>query len=462
MTVQLTNAQMAVARRLMNSGSNPFSSSTRSQWWGGTFSSGDNAKHNLYYDFGYPGFDELTFHHFYNMWRRNGIAKALVEKTGSKTWESLPRLLEQEETHEETALEASIRQRFSDLRLWQVLAETDKRSMVGKYAGVIFQLNDGKHYNEPVEGTVPGGLEGIISVISAWEGQLEPSSWDTDSSSPNYGKPTMFRFNESSVDPEQGKTRSFSVHPDRAFVWSKDGTTWGESKLEPCYNAILDMEKIRGAGGEGFWKNAKAQPVLNASMEVDFNSLASMLGTDLEGLPDALDEVVAKWNKGFDQSMLLQGIEAKTLGITLPQPEEFFTVAIQEVAASWPIPQKILVGMQTGERASTEDAREWAQVNMSRREMLVIPNIMDIVRRLEAWGILPELDWYIEWGDLTSPTLEEKASLADKMASVNQRMFATGDVVFTDDELREVMGYKALEDEGFSEVGGEEEGDGEE
>jgi hypothetical protein len=102
--------------------------------------------------------------------------------------------------------------------------------------------------------------------------------------------------------------------------------------------------------------------------------------------------------------------------------------------------------MQSGERASTEDAREWAQTIMSRREGETIPNIMDIVRRFVAWGILPERDWRVQWADLTAPTLAEKLEIVDIMAKVNQAMQATGDAVFTDDEMREVAGYDPLED----------------
>jgi len=451
-TLQLNTRQMAAARRLLANSSNPFDGAGVSRWWGGTFSSGENAKHNLYYDFGYPRFDELTFYHFYNTYRRNGIARALVEKTAGKTWQDAPCLRETSDlSADETQLEADVRQRLDDIRFWQALRETDARSMVGKYAGLIFQLADGKAYDQPVD-RVPGGLDGIISVLPAWEGQLEPSSWDLDPASPAYGKPSMFRFNESSVDPETGKVRSFTVHPDRVLVWSKDGTTWGESRLEACYNALLDMEKVRGAGGEGFWKNAKSQPILQAEKDIDFNQLAAMLGTDIAGLPDALDDVVARWSKGFDQSMVTQGIDVKTLGVTLPQPEEFFNVALQEVAASWPIPQKILVGMQTGERASTEDAREWAQTNMSRRSGMVVPNILDIVRRFEQWGILPERDWFVDWADLTAPTLDEKLAIGEKMAKINSHMFATGEAVFTDEEIRRVAGYEAAPDEVLSEV----------
>lgn len=456
MTVQLTNRQMAVARRLIgrttvNSVQHP--GGIDPVWYGGVFAGGDNAKHNLYHDFGYPKINGLGFYDFYYTYRRNGWASGLVKKTVNKTWQDAPTLREVEGEHEETTLEAAIRQHFSAIRFWQHLREADSRSMVGKYAGVIFQLADGRPYHDPVD-QVPGGIEGVISVLPAWEGQLEPSSWNTDPESPDYGKPSMFRFNESSVDPETGKVRSFTVHPDRAYIWSKDGTTWGESQLESCYNALMDMEKVRGAGGEGFWKNAKSQPVLTADPEVDFNSLATMLGTDLEGLPDALDEVVSKWSKGFDESLLLQGMKAEALSVTLPQPEEFFNTALQEVSASWPIPQKILTGMQTGERASTEDSREWAQTNMSRRSTMVVPNIMDIVGRMVRWGMLPESDWFLSWPDLTAPTLEEKLAIGEKMAKINQVMLATGDVVFTDDEMRTVAGYEPLNDPAFTEFGG--------
>lgn len=384
-----------------------------------------NHKHNIAYDFGYPTQTEITFDLAYRMWRRHGIARALVTKTSGKTWQEHPALREYEDDHEETALERGIRQHFASIRMWQAMATTDERSMVGKYGGVLLRLADGQGWDKPV-GSVSGGIEGLVGVIPAWEEQLQVSAWDTDPASTTYGQPKMFMFNEAAVDAEEGKFRSFTVHPDRVYVWSKDRTTWGESKLESCYNALLDVEKVRGAGGEGFWKNAKSQPILQAAPDVNFDQLAKMLGTNMEGLPDALDEVVSKWSKGFDVSLTLQGMEAKTLQVTLPSPEHFYNIALQEIAASWPIPQKVLVGMQTGERASTEDAREWAQINMSRRSMMVVPNIMDIVDKLERVGVLPERDWYIDWSDLTAPTQGEKMDVVGKMADVNQKMAATG------------------------------------
>ncbi len=127
-------------------------------------------KHNHYRDFGWP--ENLTFQQFYAMYNRNGLAKGAVERTVLKTWQDAPEIWETAKAKEST-LEADIRQRFDDLRVWQVLAEADRRAMVGGYAGVILRFRDDRGFREPVD-TVPGGLDGIAEVIPAWGGAGAP------------------------------------------------------------------------------------------------------------------------------------------------------------------------------------------------------------------------------------------------------------------------------------------------
>ena len=130
--------------------------------------------------------------------------------------------------------------------------------------------------------------------------------------------------------------------------------------------------------------------------------------------------------------------------VNLPSPEHFFAIALQSFAATFSAPLKILVGSQTGERASTEDSAEWAKVNMSRRTNRVIPRIRAFVARLERFSILPARDWHLEWVDLTESSMGEKIDRADKMASVNQKM---GDeIIFTGDDIRGVVGMEPLSD----------------
>jgi uncharacterized protein len=416
------------------------------------------AKHNHYRDFGYP--EHLTFAQIYAMYQRNGFARAGIDKTIGKTWQDMPALWETEKPTE-SALEADIRQRFADLRIWQRLAETDRRSMVGGYAGAILRFADSKRFQEPVN-NVPGGLAGLVEVIPAWAGQLSVSSWDTDETSENYGQPTMYSFNEAEIPSAatnsntETRTRSFQLHPDRVILWSTDGTVHAESALAPGYNDLLTMEKVAGAGGEGFWKNAKSAPILSIDKDARLEEMAQAMGVAPDAVADAMNDQVEDWQKGFDRLLMLQGMKAETLGITLPSPEHFFNVALQGYAASLNIPLKILVGNQTGERASMEDAKDWAQVNMSRRDNLVRPNILEFVNRLERVGILPERDYTIGWTDLTESSASEKLDRAIKMAEINNKAVSgplAGETVFTGPEIREAVGYEPLtDDERFGET----------
>jgi len=400
------------------------------------------AKHNFYRDFGFP--ETVAFDQFFAAYTRNGLARAAVDKTALKTWETAPWLLEREGDHEETKLEKEIRERFSDLRFWPALEESDRRSMVGAYSGIILRVADSQMLDQPVTG-VSGGLDGLAEVIPAWEGQLQVSSWDEDQRSETYGQPTMFQFNEAAVGGDRKKARAFPVHPDRVVIWSRDGTVHGRSILEPGYNDLLTMEKIVGAGGEGFWKNAKSAPVLEVDKEAKIADMAAAMGVPPEEVADKMDEQVADWQRGFDQLLMLQGMQAKTLGVTLPSPEHFFASALQCFAASIGIPVKILVGSQTGERASTEDAEEWAKTNMARRNGHVIPNVMAVINRLERFTILPERDWHLSWADLTEASMGEKIERANKMADVNQKM-AGSEIVFTGDEIRAAVDLEPLSD----------------
>lgn len=399
-----------------------------------------DAKHNHYRDFGYPS--ELDFSQFYAMYRRNGLAAAGINKTAMKTWQDSPQIWETDDSGE-TKLEGDIRQWLQDLRFWQNIAEVDRRSMVGGYSGLVIRYADNKLFQEPVD-TVPGGMAGVVEVIPAWAGQLTVAQWDTDERSETYGQPLMFNFNEAAIGDSQGKNRAFTLHPDRVHIWSRDGTTYDRSALEPGYNSLLDLEKISGAGGEGFWKNAKSAPVLEIDADAQIEQMARSMGVSPEEVADKMDEQVGDWNKGFDQLLMLQGMTAKTLSVTLPSPEHFFNVSLQVFAASLPMPQKILVGNQTGERASTEDAAEWAQINMARRNMTCLPNIMGLVDKFEAANVLPERDWHYEWSDLTEAGITEKVERADKMASINQKQSAYGELVYLPDEIREVTGHDVV------------------
>jgi hypothetical protein len=398
------------------------------------------AKHNHYSDFGWP--QNITFAQLHAIYHRNGLAKAGVEKTILKTWQDDPEIWETTKA-KESDLESEIRQHFDDLMIWQALAEADRRAMIGGYAGVILRFADGKRFDQPVE-RVSGGLGGLVEAIPAWGGQgaqLEVAEWVTDVTSEDYGKPKLYRFNEAAVGNEQNQVRQFMLHPDRVLIWSRDGTVHCRSELEAGYNDLLDAEKVKGAGGEGFYKASRGNPVLEADKDLDLKKMADAMGVPVADVADAMNAQVEDFQKGFDRLLMVQGMQAKTLPITLATGDTFFNAPVNSFAASLLMPVKILLGSQTGERASTEDAHEWAVVNNARRVKHARPRIRALLNRLERVGIIPERDWTVHWADLTEASKDKKIERAFKMSEINAKQ--PTEPVWLPDEIRVAAGDDA-------------------
>lgn len=433
-------------------------------------------KHDHYADFGWP--EQLTFADFHRMYSRNSLAKAGVRKTRLKTWQDDPEIWE-DETGNQTPAERQIAEYFTRIRVWHSLALADERSMVGRYAGVILRFADGKNFDQPV-GQV-SGLEGLVEVIPVWEGQLTVSSWHNNPIDwQNYGQPKMFTYRENAVGQAKGsQQRDVNIHPDRIIIWSEDGSMEGESALQAGFNDLIDAEKVKGAGGEGFWKSARGAPIIEAPDGVKPQDVAKALGLDKDdtnGVLDAINDQIESFQQGFDKGLMLGGLKASPMTIALPQPEQFFNAPTMSFAASLGIPIKILLGSQTGERASTEDSKEWNTTIMARRLNYCAPLIRKFVARLVQFGVLEDKNWTVGWADLTEATPSERMTRAKDMATINNTQAGSvpkappaktddgeraqqfkenalddplgqpaSQTVFTIDEIREAAGYKGLD-----------------
>lgn len=416
---------------------------------------GGDAKHDrLYSDFGWP--ESIQYANYYQMYQRNGLAYAAIIRPIETCWQEYPELLEKEDTHDKTTLEKQIAEKFDEINFWSVLAKADEYSRIGEYAGVIFRFADNKRLDEPVD-SKNLGLDGLVEVIPAMQGQLKAELYTDTSDTLNYGKVRSWYYNEAGITDgaENLKTANATIHPDRIHVWSMNSSIYGKPVLEACFNDLLTLQKISGAGGEGFWKNAKANPIIQFGKDASMQKIAQGLGAvngagqpDPSLIADKLDEVIGDWQTGLDNTFALQDGEAKFNSIRMDDPEPHRMGALQSLAASISCPLKILIGSQSGERASTEDAKEWAKTCNARNTKMVKPNIRRIIRRLVNFGVLPAREWYLLWADLTESTSTEKLDAAFKMADINAKNRGSGEpVTFTANEIRETAGWEEMQEE---------------
>lgn len=416
---------------------------------------GSDKLHNVYNDFGYP--EQLSFDNFWNMYRRFGVAKAVIETPVELSWVHAPEIKSENENFLNLLGEL-----IEKIELWERLKGLDKRQRVGRYGGLYLRTKDGKLPNLPV-GSL-SGIESIVSITPLYEGQIKVLETDSDPMSENFDMPTMYQYVGSGTgNRNERSSSSFSIHPSRLIVAAEgadDGGIYGIPSLECVFNDLMDLRKITGAGGEGFYQNTRMAPVFTAND--DFSSDDS----GDESLSEAIDDFLAQHRK----RLVLRGIKAEYPNIQLSAPEEFYQATINNIAAGSGIPAAFLIGQQTGRLASDKDSRHLMTLVQSRRESFLSVVIKNTIDWFIDHNVLPMAEYTIDWGDLLTMSDGEKIEVVQTMAAINEKQSRSGGLpVFSVEEMRERVGLnpdveiellEVLPDEG--DLGEEEDDDPEE
>jgi len=406
----------------------------------------DSKRSSAWCEYGFK--EDICFEDLYSLFRRGGIAHGAVRKLISACWKSNPEIIEGEERDEasaETTWERKAKRVFTH-RFWRAFADADMRRLVGRYSGILLHVRDSKDWNLAV--TRGSGLE---KITVAWAGSLTVKEWDNGLNSRTYGQPKLWEYVEQSPG---GQQRRVDVHPDRVFILG-DYTDDAIGFLEPAYNAFVSLEKVEGGSGESFLKNAARQLNINFDKEIEFSNLASLYGVSVEELQEKFNETAVEVNRGNDVTLTTQGASVTPLVTSVADPSPTYNVNLQTAAAALDIPSKILVGMQTGERASTEDQRYFNARCQSRRGDLSF-DIEDFCEKLVELKIIDAVaQKTVIWDDLNAQTASEKLDSALKMAQINTALIATGEQAFTGEEIRVAAGYEGSP-EPLGEGGGDE------
>ena len=406
-------------------------------------------KHKMpWKSYGYP--ETLTFLDFYDMYRRNPYAKAGVNRTVEKTWETFPELVEDEDHHNQTPWEKKVNAQLKKWRFWHHLKQLDEKQRVGEFGALAFMVRDGEALKDPL---YSAGPEDLVKIRTLYQGQLYINTYNYDETDPNYGDPKMFQFIENIPgENSRGKERSVELSPSRLVVWA-EGTHTGHidgiPALEAGFNSLINLEKVLGAGGEGFWLNARSPLNIDFDPKIDINKLATVLGArGPDEIRQKMGELIRKFRLGYDESLMTQGGSVTPIQVTLPNPKEFVDGDLSAFCASISTPTKILVGMQTGERASSEDQVDWNRTNQSRRETFAIPSIEHTIDRMIQIGFIeppPNGMYHVKWDSLMESTQTEKLEAAKVMSEINKNGMGAEGPVFSNEQMAQVSGFEYKE-----------------
>ena len=420
---------------------------------GGGAYAGGNSKHRLYTDFGYP--DALTDADLLAMYYESPLAYAAVEHTLLTCWQSAPEIRYSEEEPEQP--ETDLAEMLARTHALSVFREAHRRAMVTGWSAIVMRIADNLNLTDPVEG-VDGEPEALVELIPLWSSDLTVERWHESKADPDlYGTPAMFTYNE--LDSAGNGKDAVNVHPDRVLIFSRDGTMNCVSALRPGFNTLSDIVKMTGGAAEAIYKMSRRDLHLDLNPKVSLEAIST---PEVKTGPDAgkpvdpkaeVQQMLTDFEGKSRGALVTKGMSAQVLSPTLGNVKEALDAAITEFAASIPIPTRILLGNQQAERSSTEDAREWARTCEGMWSYFLGPRILDLVRRLERFGVLPEENWALRRTPLTQATPEERVKQLDSLSTSVERLWKSGRrVPFTDTELREAIGLKPLDDDQREEI----------
>ena len=419
---------------------------------------GNTKRTKLWDEFGYP--QNVDFDLYYGAYERNAVAHAAVHKLLDSCWADNPTIVdgdEKEESKETSPWEASVTKLMQ--RHWPKIKDADRRNLVGRYSAILLQLKDGKEWSEPVDEVAVRRLgdKALVKLIPAWETQIKPGNYDTDTMSDTYGQPVSYNFNEQPVgdDGAYGPVRSVQVHPSRVIILCEgsedENMLSGVPLLRAGFNKLLDLEKTSGGSAEGFLKNASRQLGIQFDDKTDMGFIAEQAKkAGYSDLGEAMNDKISKLNRGTDSALVTQSGTTSVLSVAAADPTPTWTVTANEFGATIQCPFTILFGQQTGRLASDEDKTDWAKRCNGRRWGFQSDVVKRVIERFWTIGMIdpPKSgEITLAWSDLLAPSEKEKIANMQAMADVaTKTATAFGRSAITENELRAVGELEPIEE----------------
>lgn len=327
--------------------------------------------------------------------------------------------------------------------VWECLLRADVLSGVGYYGVVFLGLDDNRPLSEPA---TPRSGQKLVQLKAYPHWQCEIGQWDNDPNSPRRGKPVS--YNIQGFDPKVQPTgigadlNSVEVHWTRVIHLADThhhavgNDVFAMPRTRPVWNDIYNLQKIAGAGGEGYWKTA----FMGLSLET-----TPQLGASVRVNQSALKDMMEQYQNGLQRYLALVGMQAKTLAPQIIDPTPFVDQCVRRICIKIKVPKRKFEGSERGELASSQDDGEWNDMLMERNVNYTTPKvIVPFVDRLIWLGVLPEpKEYFVEWPDLTKKTETEKADVAAKITQALTAYVQGGveAVVPPQDYLTRVLGW---------------------
>lgn len=395
---------------------------------------------DLYETLGYKL--QLQYDDYYVKYDRQDISRRIVDAPASATWRNVPVVKEDDDENKDTAFEEAWKTLAKKLKVWHYLERTDRLAGIGRYAVLVIGVKNSGAMDTPLELGRLKSPDDILFLATYSEKNAVINKWVTDTTNPRFGRPEQYQIDFAGDLRAEG-TLGFSATPQNVHhsrvLHVADGLledeVMGRPRLKNVMNLLDDLAKVVGGSAEMFWRGAYKG--LHADLR-DGHEFAD--GGDADKVSAEIDEYI----HGLRRFIRTKGININSLGSDVASPQYHFEAILSLIAGATGIPKRVLLGAERGELASSQDETNWNAIIHERQLHFAEPLVLrPFIDRLIELGALPEpKDPYeIEWPNLFELDEKGKAEVAEKKASVVQKLapFDT-DTVVTREEIRTMIG----------------------
>lgn len=383
---------------------------------------------DLYQVMGYKR--DLTVEDYIDVYLRGDIGARIVDAYPDATWREAP------EVKGDASFVDSFEAVAKKHRLWRTLHRLDRLMNLGHYGALVMGLDGGEQMDQPAEGSDYS----LLYLQPHSERTAEITKWEDNPNSPRYGMPEMYRVTTGVNWTGAGAgQKSVNVHHSRVIHVAEralEDASIGTPRLERIMNRLFDLDKLLGAGAEIYWQNVAMLMVLSTDADTELDP------EDAEEVAEQVEEM----QHGLRRWLRLRGMTANNIapGMQGSDPGTVIEWMLKIIAGSEGIPQRILLGNEAGELASSQDETAWASRVSERREQLATPSFIEAFTSAGLrLGFLSGQYSNTEWPEADTLGEQGRAEVADRKASAVQKYMSTpgAELVVTPDEFRKTLGY---------------------
>ena len=378
----------------------------------------------------------LTPQDYRARYERGGLASRVVEAFPSATWLGVGELNEDEDPNIETEFETAWNELNIRLNVWSQIKRVDILAGIGQYSVLLIGAPG------PVEEELPKlkGQEDILFLQPYAQDEATILEVEGDTENPRFGLPTIYRIRRRTITPSGARITPIF---DRQVHWTRivhvadlslDDRVFGHSRLERVWNYLDDLDKVTGGGSEAFWLRVHQGHYYKFAPEV------KIADDQIQKIKDEAEEFA----HGMRRTMALRGADIQALGSDVSNFGPQVISLISLIAGTTGIPQRLLLGSERGELASSQDKENWNDRVQGRRDDFAEPQILrPLVERFIEYGALPEPEeWKPRWPEIEELGEAEKSTVATAWAGLNS---ASGGVVVLPEEIRDhILGLDPL------------------